>query len=158
MKLLDIEWIKSPNYSHRTNDKISAIVIHDTGTYSNSIPWITDIKSQISYHYLIQNSGKIIQFVHDNFKAWHAGKSILHGIDDVNEFSIGVSLQGIGSSVAFTNPQMSSLCLLVANLIEKYKIPYNNIVGHDQVAYGRKNDPGKYFDWFDFFKMIEDLK
>ncbi len=102
---------------------------------------------QVSSHFLIHRDGRLSQFVPTNQRAWHAGRSSLLGRDNVNDFSIGIELEGDDYS-PFNEPQYDTLNSLVAALVNEYSgINADRIVGHSDVAPGRKTDPGPYFDW-----------
>jgi N-acetyl-anhydromuramoyl-L-alanine amidase len=89
-------------------------------------------------------NGKILQFVSTNDRAWHAGVSQLFEREKVNDFSIGIELEGTGE-VPFEEEQYQSLAKIIHALEKEYPIQY--IVGHSDIAPERKTDPGKSFDW-----------
>ena len=159
--------IQSPNYSERLNeDDINLIVIHSIslppGKYNNSyiedffcnklsvngnkyFESISDLK--VSSHILIKRDGKIIQFVPFNKKAWHAGESVFKGRLNCNEFSIGIELEGCEED-DFTQNQYKNLVNICLTLFKYYpEITRQNVVGHSEIAPGRKTDPGKNFNW-----------
>ncbi len=106
---------------------------------------------KVSAHFLIRRNGTIIQFVPCNKRAWHAGVSAWRGRSACNDFSIGVELEG-SDDVPFNNPQYASLTRLTRLLQRNY--PIRAIVGHADIAPGRKTDPGPYFDWANYFAAI----
>jgi AmpD protein len=77
-------------------------------------------------------------------RAWHAGASSWRGRSACNDFSLGIELEGC-DSVAFTDAQYRALAILVDQLRARY--PIVDIVGHSDIAPGRKTDPGPHFDW-----------
>ena len=99
---------------------------------------------QVSSHFLIRRDGKLYQFVSTAARAWHAGKSQFQGRDNCNDYSIGIELEGC-DTCAFTDVQYASLASLTACLNAYY--PLRHIAGHQDIAPGRKTDPGPYFDW-----------
>lgn len=134
------------NKNKRTKP-ITCIIIHDTGgdTLEGTLQWFLNPKAKVSAHYVIGKDGTIIRCVRDDERAWHAGESELFGQRDVNDFSIGIELVGVGD--VYSNVQMASLAELVSVLCKKYSIPLNRIVGHCHIAPGRKVDPSNKFDW-----------
>jgi len=103
----------------------------------------------VSSHFLIERSGKLIQFVPVSKRAWHAGESVCLGKSKVNDFSIGIELEGLDTDPeGFTEQQYSVLNQLLKLLKSCYpSILSNNIFAHSDIAPGRKPDPGPYFDW-----------
>jgi len=153
----------SPNFSTRENGKISMIVIHSISLppskfgdnyiedfFLNRLdcdkhPYFKTIKNlKVSAHLLIKRNGETIQFVDFDKKAWHAGKSFYSGLDNCNEFSIGIELEG-ADNIQYTEEQYSQLDEILVLLIKKYPIKY--IVGHNEIAPARKTDPGTAFKW-----------
>jgi len=102
---------------------------------------------QVSAHLLIRRDGSITQFVPFNERAWHAGVSTFNGKENCNDFSIGIELEGT-DQLAYTEAQYLELSRCCRSLIKNYPlITKKNIVGHCDVAPGRKTDPGESFDW-----------
>jgi AmpD protein len=113
-------------------------------------PYFEEIASQkVSSHFLITRTGKLIQFVSTQNKAWHAGVSTFLGREKCNDFSIGIELEGDGDTV-FEEAQYQALAKLMARLTEIY--PQLQVAGHSDIAPERKTDPGKFFDWKKFQK------
>lgn len=100
---------------------------------------------QVSSHFLIQRDGKVQQFVSAHDRAWHAGVSHFQGRDGCNDFSIGIELEG-SDNCPFESLQYASLIRLSQTLISHF--PIEHILGHEEIAPGRKTDPGPHFDWF----------
>ena len=98
----------------------------------------------VSAHFLIRRHGGVLQFVSGDRRAWHAGPSRLLQRERCNDFSIGIELEGSGER-PFTGSQYRRLGGLVAALARRYPLRY--IAGHSDVAPGRKDDPGPFFDW-----------
>ena len=92
-----MRFIPSPNFNERPC-KINAVVIHYTSSpdLGGTISWFRNPQSRASAHYVIDRDGTIIQMVKDEDRAWHAGKSSLHGQNNVNDFSIGIELVNWG--------------------------------------------------------------
>ena len=144
----------SPNFSgkKRSNNAIKIIIIHYTGMQSEreSLNKLTDPKSKVSSHYVINQKGKIFRLVNDNQIAWHAGKSCWGKYKNLNKNSIGIELVNKGHQFGYTNfkkKQLSSLIKICKILIKKYKIKKRNIVGHSDISPLRKIDPGEKFPW-----------
>ena len=116
-------------------------VEHSLRTLSNA-----DSKSPVSAHYLVGADGHIYQLVDDGARAWHAGAGRWGTITDVNSASIGIELDNDGQSL-FAQSQIDSLLRLLADLTERLNIPRTQIVGHEDIAPTRKNDPGPLFPW-----------
>lgn len=113
-------------------------------------PYFEEIVSQkVSSHFLITRTGKLIQFVSTQNKAWHAGVSSFLGREKCNDFSIGIELEGDGDTI-FEEPQYQALAKLMAELNKMY--PQLQVAGHSDIAPERKTDPGKFFDWKKFQK------
>ena len=159
--------IPSPNFDDRPkNTEIKLIVIHNISLppenfnrsnieklFLNKLDFdsheyfkeIRDLK--VSSHFLIDREGQITQFVSVYKRAWHAGKSNFENEDNCNDFSIGIEMIGSDNSI-FENKQYASLKKLIKSLKKVFpKILEDNIVGHSDIAAGRKTDPGPFFDW-----------
>ena len=144
----------SPNFdkNKRPTNTIHIIVIHYTGMQSEreSLARLTNPNSKVSSHLLINKSGKVYKLV-DNFRtAWHAGKSCWGKYKNINKNSIGIELVNKGHILGYTNfnkKQILSLIKICKNLIKKYRIKKQNVIGHSDVAPLRKIDPGEKFPW-----------
>ncbi len=99
---------------------------------------------RVSAHFLIRRRGELLQFVPCDLRAWHAGVSSWAGRSRCNDFSLGVELEGTDQR-AYTRAQYRRLARLTRALQERY--PIADIVGHSDIAPGRKTDPGPAFDW-----------
>ena len=116
---------------------------------------IKDLK--VSAHFLINRSGKLIQYVPLHRRAWHAGVSECLGRNGVNDFSIGIELEGHADS-AFSQMQYTALITLTIELIEHFpKLTVDKIFGHSDIAPGRKTDPGPKFDWLRYRNSCRDI-
>ena len=156
--------IASPNYDARPMDEtIALIVIHNISLppgklegdavialFTNQLDWDADpyyqqIRGmQVSAHFWIRRDGQLIQFVPCGLRAWHAGMSAWRGRERCNDYSIGIELEG-NDELPFSEAQYASLRPLLSTLKRAYQIA--EIVGHSDIAPGRKTDPGPYFDW-----------
>ena len=149
----------SPNFSKKTRTKldIKFVIIHYTGMQSEieSIKRLKNPKSKVSCHYLINKKGKLFQLVEDKKVAWHAGKSKWKNYFNLNYYSIGIELVNKGHNHGyenFPNLQIQSLIKLCRFLKKKYRIKYQNFLGHSDIAPLRKIDPGEKFPWRDLSK------
>jgi AmpD protein len=98
----------------------------------------------VSSHLFVRRSGEIIQFVPCARRAWHAGVSSWRGRERCNDYSVGIELEG-ADDVPYLEAQYLQLARLVAALRCRY--PIADVVGHEDIAPGRKSDPGSAFDW-----------
>lgn len=140
-------WSPSPNFNAR---KAQLIVLHHTST-ANAADALRILKSrnsegQVSAHYLVEADGRIDQLVDESARAWHAGASRWAGMTDINSSSIGIEIDNDGVS-PFTQPQIQALVNLLADLTTRLGIPREAVVGHGDIAPGRKNDPSALFPW-----------
>ncbi len=177
-------WLKqahkicSPNFNQRPdNTAIDAIIIHSIslppGCYDgddinqffsnqlncNKDPYYNAIRGmKVSAHLLIRRTGEMIQYVNFHSRAWHAGLSQMGGQDNCNNFSIGIELEGTDSS-SFETAQYDTLTAVVMSLMSYFpKITQKRIVGHSDIAPGRKTDPGTGFNWQRWQKQLNDEK
>ena len=99
---------------------------------------------RVSSHFLIRRDGRLLQFVGCAQRAWHAGESAWRGASGCNDFSIGVELEGT-DSMPYAGVQYRVLARLVRAVTLRYALA--DVVGHCDIAPGRKTDPGPAFDW-----------
>ncbi len=157
----------SPNFDLRAEGtEIALLVIHNISLPPEQFggPYIADLflnqldydadpyfdqlrPLRVSAHFLIRRDGMVMQFVSANDRAWHAGASSFCGQERCNDFSIGIELEG-SDFAPFEQPQYAALALLTAALRQAY--PLQNVVGHEQIAPGRKTDPGPFFNWSEY--------
>ncbi len=172
--LSGVEHHISPHFTSRdANQPISLLVVHNISLPPGEFggPYITDLflgklsasahpyfediyQLQVSAHCLIRRTGEVIQYVSFDNKAWHAGVSCFEGKEKCNDFSIGIELEGT-DTLPYTESQYLQLVSLVKKLQESYPlISDNNMVGHSDIAPGRKTDPGEAFDWERFRHLL----
>ena len=144
----------SPNFDPKKRDKnkIKYLIYHYTGMKNDrlAIKKLTGSNSNVSCHYYITASGKLIQIVPDLYTAWHAGKSNWQKYKSLNYNSIGIEVSNPGHEHGyrkFNDNQIKSLIKISKFLIKKYKIHKKNILGHSDIAPLRKIDPGEKFPW-----------
>ncbi|MEM7096951.1 MAG: 1,6-anhydro-N-acetylmuramyl-L-alanine amidase AmpD [Pseudomonadota bacterium] len=111
-------------------------------------PSFADLEGmQVAPHLLIDRAGEVVQFVPFDRRAWHAGVSCWQRRQSCNGFSIGIELEGDVAS-AYTLAQYQNLHKVLMTLCHNYPaIGVDRIVGHSEIAPGRKTDPGPFFDW-----------
>jgi len=115
-------------------------------------PWFEQLRGlRASAHFLIRRDGELLQFVPCAKRAWHAGVSSHLGRSRCNDFSIGVELEGSDFD-PFTPVQYQALVALTRLLRSRY--PLQHVLGHQDIAPGRKTDPGPFFDWPGFRAAI----
>lgn len=141
----------SPNWDERMLP-VTMVVLHYTGmqTAGDALARMCDAKAKVSAHYMIDEDGTVTRMVAEEKRAWHAGKSYWRGITDVNSASVGIELVNPGHEWGyrpFADAQMEALIPLLAEIVERHKIPIANIVGHSDIAPARKDDPGELFEW-----------
>lgn len=139
----------SPNCGPRRDDLHPAlIVIHYTAMENAqaAIARLCDPEAEVSAHYVIANRGEITQLVSEDQRAWHAGTGAWAGMDDINSRSIGIELDNLGTH-PFSEPQMAALEHLLKGIMARWAIPAAGVIGHSDMAPGRKGDPGPHFDW-----------
>ena len=183
MRLID-GWVQearklpSPNYNQRpTGATVSLLVIHNIslppeqfgGGYIeqffqnnldwNAHPYFETIRGmEVSAHFLITRKGHLIQFVSTADRAWHAGASCYCGVENCNDYSLGIELEG-SDDIPYETGQYERLSELSFLLQQHYPaITPDRIVGHSTIAPDRKTDPGQAFNWSGFRKSLADLR
>lgn len=162
--LRGVRRVVSPNCDARPDgERITLIVIHAISLppeqfggpgvielFTNRLdpaahPYYATIHTlRVSAHFFIRRDGELIQFVPTTARAWHAGVSSWGGRERCNDFSIGIELEGC-DTIAFDAAQYRTLAALLKRLRRCY--PGVEVVGHADIAPGRKTDPGPCFDW-----------
>lgn len=142
----------SPNYDERGGVPIEKLVLHYTGMKSGAeaIARLCDPAAKVSAHYVVEEDGRIFRLVDESKRAWHAGVSYWRGCRDLNAHSIGIEMVNPGHEFGyrdFPEPQMQSVMALCHDILSRYPIPSRSVVGHSDIAYERKADPGERFDW-----------
>ncbi|MEN8719117.1 MAG: 1,6-anhydro-N-acetylmuramyl-L-alanine amidase AmpD [Oceanococcaceae bacterium] len=157
----------SPNADDRPDpEDVSLLVVHNIslppkifggpGVYQlfenrldpNAHPFYAEIADlRVSAHLWIRRTGAMVQFVSLTRRAWHAGVSQWQGRERCNDFSIGIELEGCDDR-PFTRAQYQQLSCVITCIGARYpRITPARIVGHSDIAPGRKTDPGPHFDW-----------
>ena len=164
----------SPNTDQRPDEAdISLLVVHSIslppeqfgGPYvgqlfsncldPNQHPYFADIAHlKVSSHLLIDRLGNITQFVPFDQRAWHAGVSEFEGRDSCNDFSIGIEMEG-ADHIPYTDVQYQILAEVTGLLLQTHsRLTRERIVGHSDIAPGRKTDPGAAFDWARYKNLL----
>lgn len=157
----------SPNCDHRPVDTpIDLLVIHNISLPPGEFggQWIDDLfhnrldphahpyfepiaDVKVSAHALIRRDGRVVQYVPFELRAWHAGRSSFMGRERCNDYSIGIELEGTDEQ-PFTQAQYQALAECTRWIRNRYPaITSDQVVGHSDIAPGRKTDPGPAFDW-----------
>lgn len=159
-----------------TPDDISLLVIHNIslppGEFNtpyiddffrgrldcDAHPYFAQLRGvRVSAHCVIYRDGRIYQYVPFSKRAWHAGLSLFDGRDKCNDFSIGIELEGTDDQ-PYTDMQYQQLAHLSVQLLHAYPaLSIERIVGHSDIAPGRKTDPGPLFDWPRYKTMVQSL-
>lgn len=164
----------SPNRRPRTNtERVRLIVLHATYMASDeaALQRLTDPATEVSCHYYVARDGAITQLVAEDDVAWHAGQSrwvFPDGaeVEGLNGHSIGIEIGNAGpfgqlypegppkeleqapnwaEAEPFTEPALAALVTLLRDLLQRHGLGPEAVVGHDQIAPGRKTDPGPHF-------------
>jgi N-acetyl-anhydromuramoyl-L-alanine amidase len=159
--------VSSPNCDARPTDMpIDLIVVHGISLppdefggewidrlFTNTLPpeahpyFATIASLKVSSHVVIRRDGEVVQYVPFHLRAWHAGVSNYGGRERCNDFSIGIELEG-GDTIAYEPIQYAVLAQLIKDLCCAYpSLSRERVVGHSDIAPGRKTDPGESFDW-----------
>lgn len=145
----------SPNHNARPGGRApDMLVLHYTGmeTAEEALCRLCDPAARVSAHYTVDEDGTVFAHVPEARRAWHAGVSYWQGETDVNGASIGVEIVNPGHEFGyrpFPQVQMAAVRTLCRELVRHYRIHPLRVVGHSDVAPGRKTDPGELFDWPD---------
>jgi len=154
----------SPNFDERPHGtRVTLAVLHSISLppgeyagdaieqlFTNRLDWdahpyydtIRGLK--VSAHFLVRRDGRVVQFVSCDQRAWHAGQSVWRGQGDCNHYSVGIEIEGL-EGLSFEAPQYRQVARVLRALAVRY--PIDETVGHEDVAPGRKFDPGAGFDW-----------
>jgi AmpD protein len=163
--------VPSPNCDERPEHSlVTLLVVHNIslppgefggdaifGLFTNSLdpaahPYYETLRDlNVSAHFLVRRDGELIQFVPCAKRAWHAGPSSWQGRECCNDFAVGVELEGCDDQ-AYADQQYLRLAELAAALRRRY--PIVDVVGHSDIAPGRKTDPGPAFDWGRFRALL----
>lgn len=155
-------YVDTSHPSQNSNQRIQYVIIHYTVSDDEYSLYLLT-KGKVSSHYLIpsqptqaHNLPVILQLVPEALRAWHAGDSRWRYHSSLNDSSIGIEIVNVGFKVdqngnrvwaPFNSSQISALIPLVKDIMQRYNIPPENIIGHSDIAPLRKEDPGRAFPW-----------
>lgn len=161
---MDIVQTPSANFDQRRDGMTpTSIILHYTGTltaeeaharFLNAAP-VDDGYGRLSTHYMIDGVGKIFQYVDEAARAWHAGVSCWRGMTDMNSASIGIEVWNPGHAHGYPDflpVQIEAVKALCHSIMDRWSIAPDGVLGHADIAPGRKIDPGEKFPW----KMLAD--
>ena len=149
----------SPNFNDRPADKpVSILLLHYTGMESAAaaLDRLCDPAARVSAHYTVDEDGTIYSHVPEEKRAWHAGVSHWAGETDINGISIGIEMVNPGHEFGyrpFPDAQIDVVAALCLDILARHPIPPHRVLGHSDVAPGRRQDPGELFPWQSFAKM-----
>ncbi|RTR31353.1 1,6-anhydro-N-acetylmuramyl-L-alanine amidase AmpD [Shewanella atlantica] len=169
----DARQCESPHFNGRPLNEVSLLVIHNislpAGCFGkpyidqlfkgcldvSADPSFIDLKGlEVSAHFLIRRDGELVQYVSCDERAWHAGVSSYGFREGCNDFAIGIELEGTDTQT-YTDLQYRELKMLTLALFDAYPmLNTDRVVGHCDIAPGRKTDPGESFDWQRFKKDL----
>lgn len=147
------KWVPTPNFGDRKRGvKPSMIILHytDTKDTQEALDYMMDARREVSAHYVVERDGHVIQMVKDQKRAWHAGKAYWRGERDINSHSIGIEIVNPGHTYGhepFPDVQIQAVVALCQRVMKRWTIKESNVLGHEDVAPGRKQDPGHLFPW-----------
>ena len=173
--LAGVRQVRSPNHDARpAGSRVDTLVVHGItlppgwfghgqvdALFTNALdpsahPYYAAIAHlKVSAHALIERTGRITQYVSFEARAWHAGRSCFDGREAVNDFGIGIELEGT-DDCPYAPAQYRALAATTAALLSAYPaLTADRIVGHSDIAPQRKTDPGPAFDWALFHRLRE---
>ena len=145
--------IPSMNFGERAQGRQpDMIVLHYTGMpdVEGALARLCTAGTDVSAHYVVLEDGRVVQCVPEAKRAWHAGVASWAGEEDINSCSIGVEIVNRGHDWGYPDfplRQIAAVIALCRGIILRRDIPAHRIVGHSDVAPGRKKDPGEKFPW-----------
>ena len=144
---------RSANYDARAG-RVSALVFHYTGMRSKgeALERLCDGDggARVSAHYVVSEEGEVYRLVEERYRAWHAGVGSWRGCSDLNDCSVGIEVVNQGHEFGyrgFPQKQMEAVLSLSRGIVRRHKISMPWVLGHSDIAVGRKRDPGELFDW-----------
>lgn len=141
----------SPNHGERDGPP-DMLLLHYTDMVraEDAVALLRDPDAGVSAHYVVAEDGRVWRLVDESRRAWHAGVAWWNGESDINSRSIGIEISNPGHSHGyrrFPEAQMLAVMALCRDILARRRIPAQRILGHSDVAPGRKIDPGHLFDW-----------
>jgi N-acetyl-anhydromuramoyl-L-alanine amidase len=171
--LSGVRRVASPNWDERPAGEVSLILVHGISLppgefggpaidalFTNTLdprghPYFEQIAHlRVSSHVLIRRDGAVVQYVPFNRRAWHAGDSCFQGRRACNDFSVGIELEGTDDQ-PYTDAQYHRLAAVIKAVQAAFPgITSEHVVGHSDVAPGRKSDPGPVFQWSRLWALL----
>lgn len=142
----------SPNQNERANGQTpSVLILHYTGTKTaQEADEVYMTPDRVSPHYMIDRDATITRYVDEEKRSWHAGLSSWAGQKDINSTSIGIEVVNGGHEAGlpdFPDVQIAGLIELINDIRSRWAIADHDVLGHSDIAPGRKIDPGEKFPW-----------
>ena len=143
----------SPNHdARRRAGRPDAIVLHYTGMADgrSALERLCDPAAEVSCHYLVEEDGAVLQLVPEALRAWHAGRGVWAGEDELNSASIGIEIVNGGHDFGlpdFPDAQIESVVALCRDVMGRNGIAPARLLAHSDLAPTRKQDPGERFPW-----------
>lgn len=143
--------LPSPNFNARKTP-VRFVVLHYTGmeTGQAAIDRLRDPEAGVSAHYVVEEDGSLLRLVPEDKRAWHAGVGEWCGETDMNSASIGIEIVNGGHDFGlpdYPDVQIAAVIELVRDIIGRRGLPPSAVIGHSDLAPGRKQDPGEKFPW-----------
>jgi len=133
------------------------LMLHYTGmeTGEAAVERLCDPAAEVSAHYVVWEDGRLTQLVDEDKRAWHAGVGFWQGDKDLNSHAVGIEIVNGGHNVPlpdgtlppYPDAQIEAVISLSKDIVARHDIRKSRIVGHSDVAPGRKTDPGEHFPW-----------
>ena len=147
-------FVPSPNHGERRGGRQpDLLLLHYTGmpTAEGALRRLCDPAAEVSAHYLVMEDGAVVQLVSEDRRAWHAGAAYWAGETDINSCSIGIEIVNPGHDGGlppYPDGQVAAVIGLCRAIVTHWGIPPDRVLGHSDVAPGRKEDPGELFPWY----------
>lgn len=147
---------ESPNSRADTDGEAPKfIILHSTGgAFQGAINWMLSLVGKVSAHFCVSRTGEMRQLVSMKRVAYHAGKSQWSTRTNLNTCSIGIEMEHIDGKQDWPDAQVEAVAALVSEIRHRYGIPKEKILGHFQIAPGRKVDPLD-FPWIKFRELVK---
>jgi N-acetylmuramoyl-L-alanine amidase len=142
----------SPNFDAREGSPVDVVVLHYTGMPEEgaALARLCDPEAKVSSHYVVRESGEIVQLVAESQRAWHAGVSCWRDWNGLNARSIGIEIANPGHDGGcppFPEVQIEAVIALCRDIATRWTIPCDQVLAHSDIAPLRKQDPGEWFPW-----------
>ena len=147
---LPYDYIPSPNCDNRpAGATINCLVIHSTvePTTEGTIGIFLATTRKVSAHFVVGKDGRVVQMVPVERRAWHAGPSVMDGVPNVNDYSVGIEMVNLNDgNDPYTDAQVHAVAGILRFLRSRYTIPDSHVVSHALIARpaGRKSDPAAF--------------